>query len=143
MSDETSDIDLNTHLKGVKNYRGAYLSDKIPNSPGDTNFYVVNMDSGKVSGTHWLSILEFPDKIYYFDPFGFPPNRNVLKWIKSRNKPYLYNSTDVQPINSTACGKYVKFLIANVAKGNDINSVISHLAKEGFQKSNKEVEQKF
>lgn len=143
MTDETSDTDLNSRLKKIKYYRGAFLSDQIPDSKGNQNYYVVNMDSGKGHGTHWLGLLEFPDRIIYFDPYGFLPNQNVLKWIKSRNKPYFYNKTDVQGMNSTACGKIVKFFIQNVANGNNPNKIISHLAGEGFRAVDKEVERKF
>ena len=73
-------------------------------------FYVINLASETAhnGGTHWLSLYYSPENSFYFDPFGFISPKDVEKRII----PYTYSISQIQDINSTACGFYcIGFII--------------------------------
>lgn len=110
-----------------KNYRlplnGIYFKDDLP-SKMTNGFYIINLQSinNSGNGTHWTAFY-YTDKPHeiniYYDSFGFPAPRETEQIIK----PYIYNSRDIQNINSSSCGFYciafIKFLnnVTNKTKG--------------------------
>src|ERR1700756_837069 len=118
MSNETSDSNLDSHLANNKSFRGAFSSDNLPFVERNSlQTYIVNLQPSNEGGSHWCTILEYPKQIYYIDPFGEPPPKNVLKWLKKKGKIFSYNTLDVQGLNSSACGKYCKYIISKASLG--------------------------
>jgi hypothetical protein len=79
-----------------------YLDDFI-NSPKIGNF-IINLDLSKTGGTHWVSIINLKNKLYYFDPFGTINQEIKNKLEKSTKKPVIYNNLKIQNIQETSCG---------------------------------------
>ena len=81
-------------------------------------FIIVNLDKRTMSGTHWIAIGFFTDKIEIFDPLGF----EIFAWPKiscdllhflhkysfSRR---IFLSKRIQPRYSNMCGLYCIFYI--------------------------------
>jgi hypothetical protein len=140
--DGLSNTDIDKSLSKIHGFRGSFACNDLPSAKG-CGSYVINLDKKGGEGTHWCTLFEELDRIVYVDPFGFPPNKAILKWIYSRGKPYYYNTTDIQALNSSKCGKYAIFLIKQHSKGNSIESIIDHLHGEGIRKSELEVKKKY
>ena len=51
---------------------------------------IINLDDTISSGTHWVCYYNN----YYFDPFGMPPSREVVRYIKC----IQYNDIQYQDI---------------------------------------------
>ena len=69
-------------------------------------YYIINLDNKGGSGTHWTVMKVLDDMIIYFDSFGIPMPQDVLqKFAKQRE--VIYNVSQVQDIDSDACGYYV------------------------------------
>lgn len=101
-----------------KNYRlplnKICFKDDLPNEL-EKGFYIINLQSKfkNGNGTHWTAFYcsGLPSEInIYYDSFGFPAPEEVEEKIK----PYIYNSKDIQNINTSSCGFYciafIKFL---------------------------------
>src|SRR5436190_23626312 len=70
---------------------------------------IINLDSNKGFGTHWVAVKKRGDKILYFDPFGIQPPKEVIRYYKPL-KVY-YSTTKVQKLNATNFGKLcIQFL---------------------------------
>ena len=67
---------------------------KIPFKPGN---YILN-----IGNRHWVAL----HNNIYFDTFGmiYPPE--VSNWVSSHYKKIIYNTKQIQAINSGHCGQY-------------------------------------
>ena len=78
-----------------------------PIYPRDSKIYsdkgFVNIDDGRMGGSHWTCFIVKDNKSYYFDSFGGQPDKFLLK---SLPKPIIYHNYKIQDINSRLCGSY-------------------------------------
>ena len=109
--------DINICLNKFNHFIGAFAADEVflKNSKLPQSF-VINTDNKSESGEHWTAlIIEQNNKVLFFDPLGCQLlNNYVLTQIKKIGiKKYIYNSQQIQPINSNGCGFYcIAFIIA-------------------------------
>ena len=98
-----SNIDMINILKHQKvKFNGIYMKDKLP-SKLKRGSYIINLQSSfEGNGTHWTAFYYDKNQSYYFDSYGF------LAPVEVHNKiiPYYYNDSEIQNIDSTACGFY-------------------------------------
>ena len=109
-SNSLSNIDITNILRaqGIE-INGIFMKDELPTRL-KKGFYVVNLASNTDNngGTHWTSLYYSSADSFYFDAFGFIAPMDVDKRLKS----YVYNTSQIQDINSTACGFYcIGFII--------------------------------
>ena len=66
---------------------------------------IINLESSTDgNGSHWVLLKVFPKgQVIYFDPFGFPPPRQVKQYIK---KKIGVSTRQIQNTTSTMCGYY-------------------------------------
>ena len=104
-------IDLIKDFKLDNHFGGVYSKDQLPELIKD-KFYIINLqDQDDGGGTHWTAFYyNYPSTSIYFDSYGFIAPRDVQKRIT----PYIFNDTEIQDFNSSACGFYciafIKFL---------------------------------
>lgn len=100
-------------------FNGIYSKDKLP-SHLKNGFYIINMENEKDgNGSHWVAMKYSDDEIIYCDSMGFYPPIEVMK--KAKND-VIYNSKQIQDMNSTACGWFCIGFIMNDSKNTNINS---------------------
>ena len=63
----------------------------------------VNIDNDNMGGSHWTCFYIKDNKSLYFDSFGAPPDKFLLKELP---KPIIYHNYKIQDINSKLCGSY-------------------------------------
>lgn len=83
---------------------GVFSKDRLPSHviPGG---YVINLQDHKAGeGTHWVA-LAVGEKATYFDPFGFPPPKDVMHFLRN-HVPIEWSGQQIQSIESGVCGSY-------------------------------------
>src|SRR5436190_24172392 len=90
------------HAKGIPHFKGVFMRNELRN-PRKNESLIINLDSNKGSGTHWVAVKKRGDKIINFDPFGIQPPKEVIRYYKPLT--VYYSITKVQKLNSTICGK--------------------------------------
>lgn len=85
------------------------MRDKLPRKPRERECGVINLDSYRGIGTHWVAYYKNYDEIEYFDSFGnLQPPLEVLKYLGNNIK---YNYKREQNFDSFNCGHLcLKFL---------------------------------
>lgn len=108
---DLSNEDIDRYEKNNSYYGGCYMRNNLPTLLR-SKFYIVNLDSTKGPGTHWVLLYAVrPTEIYYFDPMGIPyPPKEVLERMKASKKKSDFNNSDVQTLRSESCGYFCMML---------------------------------
>lgn len=85
------------------------MRDKLPKIPHQKECGIINLDSYRGPGTHWVAYYKKYDHIEYFDSFGnLQPPLEVLIYL---GRDIYYNYERKQHFNSFNCGHLcLKFL---------------------------------
>jgi hypothetical protein len=87
----------------------------------DDKYYVFNLNNSNQRGSHWVALYKGKNKSYYFDSFGFVPDKELEPYIK----PYKYNKKQFQDIYSSSCGYYcIAFIIFMYYSNNNYDNFI-------------------
>ena len=88
----------------IPNFKGIFARDEV--MPREHSPCIINLDSLKNAGTHWVCCAPGQKFTWYFDSFGmgFPQE------FKS-SKPVIWNSSQYQNINSVLCGYYCLYFL--------------------------------
>ena len=101
-------------------FRGVYAKDSLP--PFKPGAYVVNTDSSKQPGSHWVAVFATHEEEEYFDSYGGPPLSLLKRWVKG--KRMTSNPVPLQSPLSAVCGQYCIYYLYNRARGVDISSIL-------------------
>lgn len=93
------------------------MRDKLPKIPRQTECGIINLDSNRGNGTHWVAYYKDKNNVEYFDSYGnLQPPLEVLKYLGDNIN---YNYKRFQTFNSFNCGHLcLKFLINSQIKSN-------------------------
>ena len=97
-----------SQLQTIYNYNIYPRDSKIISDKG-----FVNIDAGRLGGTHWTCFIVKDNKSYYFDSFGGQPDKFLLKQLP---KPIIYHNYKIQDKNSRLCGSYVLYFFYLIEK---------------------------
>ena len=120
--------------QGIPNFRGVYMIDTLPTSGVlECECGVVNLDSSKGSGTHWVSYYKHGNDRIYFDSFGQVTPVEIQKYLKTKhefqkNIAVIQRNTDiVQHINSSNCGYLCLYVLEALGKGKSFQQILNRL----------------
>lgn len=87
------------------------MRDDLPARPREYESAIVNLDSVRGSGTHWVCYRKKRNNVVYFDSFGnLPPPVELINYFGSSNIQYNYERH--QGFGSVICGHLcLKFLL--------------------------------
>lgn len=87
------------------------MRDTLPKRPNKRECGIVNLDSVKSAGTHWVAYIKEDKKVQYFDSFGnLSPPLELVKYLKNCEVRYNYHKH--QSYNSFNCGHLcIEFLL--------------------------------
>lgn len=79
------------------------MRDELPKIPFLTECGIINLDSSRNYGTHWVAYAKIRDSVEYFDSYGnLRPPKEFIKYM--RKCKVLYNYDNYQKNNSYNCG---------------------------------------
>lgn len=85
------------------------MRDELPYKPLPMECGVINLDSSKNDGTHWVAYGKIYDYIEYFDSYGnLKPPKELIKYV---GQNINYNYVNIQKNHQYNCGHLcLKFL---------------------------------
>ena len=125
----TTNIELEqeaTRLK-LKNFRGVFMRDELKFKPLNRECGILNLDSSKNDGSHWVAWFKDKDNKIYFDSFGVQPPLELIKYLKS---PILYNTFQIQQYNDTNCGEWCLHVLNELNKGRNYFDIILEIVND-------------
>ena len=105
-----------SQLQRVYNYPIYPKNSKIYSDKG-----FVNIDDGRMGGSHWTCFIVKDNKSYYFDSFGVQPHKFLLKQLP---KPIIYHNYKIQDINSFLCGSYCLYFFYLIERMNYYDAIL-------------------
>lgn len=86
----------------LKKFRGVFMRDTLPEIRQKEEVGIVNLDTSKNIGTHWVCYKTDKNQLYYFDSFGLDPPSEIIKYLKSNTSNEIIISTfQIQKFNTT------------------------------------------
>ncbi|KAK7580375.1 hypothetical protein V9T40_001004 [Parthenolecanium corni] len=88
-----TNFDIVKTVKSIKMpyFRGVYMRDGLPAKPMINKRAVVNLDSSKGRGTHWVCYSKKGNTVEYFDSFGVEPPKDIIDYF---GKKLVYEFAD-------------------------------------------------
>ena len=81
----------------------------------------INIDDGRMGGTHWTCFIVKDNKSFYFDSFGGAPDKFLLNQL---SKPIMFHNYKIQDINSQLCGSYCLYFFYLIERMNYYDAVL-------------------
>lgn len=119
-----SDTEIYKYVKQLKirYFRGVFMRDTLPRSPPfKKECGIINLDTSKSVGSHWVAYFKDNYNVFYFDSFGdLHPFQEFLYYI-NRNKEgneynIYYNYTRHQKFGTVICGQLCLIFLASFNK---------------------------
>ena len=107
-------------------FRGVYARDIIP--PFEPGAYVVNTDTSKEAGSHWIALYATPTRVEYFDSYGGDPLPILKRWAKG--KKWRSNPVPLQSPLSSVCGQYCIYYLLHRARGISLATMLLDFGKD-------------
>ena len=105
-----------SELQKVYNYPIYPRESKIYSDRG-----FVNIDDGRIGGSHWNCFIVKDNKSFYFDSFGGQPDKFLLDQLP---KPIIYHNYKIQDENSKLCGSYCLYFFYLIEKMNYYDTIL-------------------
>ena len=105
-----------SRLQEIYNYPIYPRDSKIQSDKG-----FVNIDDGRMGGTHWTCYIVKDNKSYYFDSFGGQADKFLLKQLP---KPIISHNYKIQNINSKLCGSYCLYFFYLIERMNYYDTIL-------------------
>lgn len=127
-------LELNNVLQ-IPHFRGVMMRDELHSNPKDAECGVVNLNTSRESGTHWVCYYKMGHKRFYFDSFAEPPPIEVEKYLKSERELnddlpcIIRNYHTVQHDNAVECGGLCLYVLKRLSEGVPFSSIMVHLTR--------------
>ena len=109
----------------INKFKGVFMRDELSRMrPESDKCMVNNTDHSSNEGTHWTCLFITMGVSYYFDPYGFEPTLEVIKYCKG---PRYYSSFQIQKMNEVICGHYCIYVLYRLSNGYDFYDVCDEL----------------
>ena len=112
---------------------GVYMRDTLPTKPKNKESGIVNLNTSKEKGSHWVCYYKDGATRIYFDSFGQITPIEIQKYLKTKDEfkndaPVIERNTDiVQEPNTNVCGHLCLYVLDNLNRGAKFQDIIDSL----------------
>ena len=108
---------------GIKYFRGIYSRDRLPESI-KKECGIINLDTFKGPGTHWVCYRNLDSMVEYFDPFGLIMPNEALNYFRTSGEHIVYSMDEIQNRNTVLCGYWCLYYLLERQNGKSILDII-------------------
>jgi len=131
----TTDKELVRYAKelNIPNFRGVKMRDELPAKPRKTECGILNLETSRQTGSHWVAWHKDGKECYYFDSFAEPPPLEIMQYLKTHHELILdipiikRNAVTVQHDTSNECGSLCLFVLKHLSRGDSFSSILETL----------------
>ena len=106
----------------IEDFRGVFMRDSLPKQVNTRECGIVNFNTSKEPGTHWVCYFKDGNTRIYFNSFGQITLEEIQKYLKTKReyeseKGVIQRNTDiVQRINTHVCGHLCLFVLTSLTR---------------------------
>ncbi len=106
----------------IPHFRGVFMRDTLPCKPKHQECAIVNLNTSKQFGSHWICYAKRGKSRIYFDSFGQVVPLEIQKYLKSpkefkNDSSVIARNTDiVQRVNTHVCGHLCLFVLVSLMR---------------------------
>ena len=138
-----TNLEIIGYVKKLKipNFRGVFMRDTLPNNPKATECAIVNLNTSKQIGSHWVCYAKTGKSRIYFDSFGQIAPIEIQKYLKSvsefrNNASVIARNTDiVQSVNTHVCGHLCLFVLAALMREHLSYQQVLDILENGYSQA--------
>lgn len=101
------DLEHYVQILGIPYFRGVFCRDDLPATIRRNETGILNLDTNKGKGSHWVAYYKKGAKASYFDSFGnLRPPKELVSYFQSDSstKHIWYNHDPHQKFQTVNCG---------------------------------------
>jgi len=108
----------------IKTFRGVFMRDKLPSKPLYEECGIVNLNTSKEAGSHWVCYYKKGSKRLFFDSFGQITPIEIQRYLKThaefeRNISVIQRNTNIiQKLNTHICGHLCLYVLRKLSDNN-------------------------
>ena len=124
-----TDVEVRHHADrlGLPNFK-YYCKDELTGKhPDNIECGIINLDNSSGEGTHHTCYWKNGSDKYYFDSYGAPPPKELIKYLK---RPIMYSQYQIQGYNDTNCSEWALYILNKLNQGNDFMDSILNIIKK-------------
>lgn len=110
----------------IKNFKGVFMRDELISEGADNECLILNIDHSSNNGTHWTSLFIRGGVCYYFDSYGFPPPKEVIKYCDKFSQRH-YNTFKIQKSGQVICGHFCIYVLYKLSHGINFYNILDEL----------------
>ena len=112
-------------------FHGVYPRDRLPRTVDYPSSYVLNTDTSKRPGEHWVAVyFHSLRRGSYFDSYGIPPfHKQFIKFMNNHSETWTFNDTVVQAPFSSVCGHYCVYFLLYKSRGFTASEIVSRFSR--------------
>ena len=131
----TTNHDLMRYAKMLKiKYFHIVMSDEVKELPENNFSAILNFQLSSEKGSHWVSLYKYGERLYYFDSYGTPVQKQVIEKFlqgeRSSNKSIRTHGYKIQPLASSMCGQLSLLVIYLLSNGFKYEDIINSLKND-------------
>ncbi len=88
---------------------------------------IINTAPSTHPGEHWVALVQIDKYPEYFDSYGLPPPKAIVRKILRHYTKYKYNSNQVQGPFATTCGAHSIYFIYRRVKGDQMDTITDNV----------------
>ena len=130
------DIQRYVDQTNLSNFRGVFMRDTLPSrGPRQCECGIVNLNTSRQPGSHWVCYFKDKSNRIYFDSFGQITPIEIQKYLKTEHEfdkkiCVIQRNTDtVQSINSSVCGHLCLTVLDALTRGLSFQQTINILRR--------------
>lgn len=109
----------------LKNFIGVFMRDELKNKvPVHQECGILNLNTSKEPGSHWVCWYKDGNKKYYFDSYGLVPPLELVNYLK---QPIIRNTSQVQTFSQTNCGQFCLYVLKRLSDGDSFINIETDL----------------
>ena len=122
------------------------MRDTIPSTPHLQECGIVNLNTSRESGSHWVCYFKNGKKArIHFDSFSQVTPIEIQKYLKTKEeyemkKPVIQRNTDiVQHVNTHVCGHLCLFVLRSLTREHQPFQDILNVLNDGYSQSDRKI----
>ena len=125
----------------IPNFRGVFMRDTLPTKSKQVECAVVNLNTSKEIGSHWVCYAKMGKLRIYFDSFGQVVPTEIVKYLKSakefkNNVAVIARNTDiVQRVNTHVCGHLCLFVLVSLMREHLSYQQVLNILENGYSQA--------